>query len=330
MQETEFQFAGAQGTELPARLWLPDGQPRLVLQISHGMTEHSGRYDTLAAALAEHGIACAAFDLRGHGRNPGSRTCADMGPDGWEQSLSDLQRFCERLRESFPGVPLGMLGFSLGSFLLRDALCRGMVAPAGVILAGTGTQPGAVLAVIQAIVRGQLRRAKPGGTTPLVQKLSFGAYNRKFAPNRTRADWLCADEEALDRYCADEEALDRYCADPLCRPDISAALFLELLSAMRRTGGKRALACWNRCPILLLSGADDPVGAMGSGVRQLGAAMERAGLPVQTVLLPGARHDIFHEEAGGAAAQVRSRILRFCETILAESEKPRNQSPAEK
>ena len=97
----------------------------------------------------------------------------------------------------------------------------------------------------------------------------------------------------------------------------------RLLSAMRRTGGKRALACWNRCPILLLSGADDPVGAMGSGVRQLGAAMERAGLPVQTVLLPGARHDIFHEEAGGAAAQARSRILRFCETILAESEKPR-------
>lgn len=112
MQETEFQFAGAQGTELPARLWLPDGQPRLVLQISHGMTEHSGRYDTLAAALAEHGIACAAFDLRGHGRNPGSRTCADMGPDGWERSLSDLQRFCGKLRESFPGVPLGMLGFS--------------------------------------------------------------------------------------------------------------------------------------------------------------------------------------------------------------------------
>ena len=199
MQETEFQFAGAQGTELPARLWLPDGQPRLVLQISHGMTEYSGRYDTLAAALAEHGIACAAFDLRGHGRNPGSRTCADMGPDGWEQSLSDLQRFCERLRENFPGVPLGMLGFSLGSFLLRDALCRGMAAPAGVILAGTGTQPGAVLAVIQAIVRGQLRRAKPGGTTPLVQKLSFGAYNRKFAPNRTRADWLCADEGPLLR-----------------------------------------------------------------------------------------------------------------------------------
>ena len=51
MQETEFQFAGAQGTELPARLWLPDGQPRLVLQISHGMTENSGRYDTLAACL---------------------------------------------------------------------------------------------------------------------------------------------------------------------------------------------------------------------------------------------------------------------------------------
>ena len=136
-----------------------------------------------------------------------------------------------------------------------------------------------------------------------MQKLSFGAYNRKFAPNRTRADLLCADEEALDRYCA----------DPLCRPDISAALFLELLSAMRRTGGKRALASWNRCPILLLSGADDPVGAMGSGVRQLGAAMERAGLPVQTVLLPGARHDIFHE--GGkrrrrAGAQPHSALLR--------------------
>lgn len=153
-----------------------------------------------------------------------------------------------------------------------------------------------------------------------MQKLSFGAYNRKFAPNRTRADWLCADEEALDRYCA----------DPLCRPDISAALFLELLSAMRRTGRKARACGLEPLPDPAADRADDPVGAMGSGVRQLGAAMERAGLPVQTVLLPGARHDIFHEEAGGAAAQARSRILRFCETILAESEKPRNQSPAEK
>lgn len=188
MQETEFQFAGAQGMELPARLWLPDGQPRLVLQISHGMTEHSGRYDTLAAALAEHGIACAAFDLRGHGRNPGSCTCADMGPDGWEQSLSDLQRFCERLRESFPGVPLGMLGFSLGSFLLRDALCRGMVAPAGVILAGTGTQPGAVLAVIQAIVRGQLRRQSPAVRRRWCRSFPLAPITgnlRRTAPGRT-------------------------------------------------------------------------------------------------------------------------------------------------
>ncbi len=152
-----------------------------------------------------------------------------------------------------------------------------------------------------------------------MQKLSLAPITgnlRRTAPG----DWLCADEEALDRYCA----------DPAVPADISAALFLELLSAMRRTGGKRALAGWNRCPILLLSGADDPVGAMGSGVRQLGAAMERAGLPVQTVLLPGAR---MISSMRRRAAPPRRRAAAFCasaETIQAESEKPRNQSPAEK
>ena len=53
---------------LHAVLWQPEGPTRAILQITHGMTEHMGRYESFAAALCSQGIAVAGFDLRGHGK----------------------------------------------------------------------------------------------------------------------------------------------------------------------------------------------------------------------------------------------------------------------
>lgn len=300
MQTELFEFEGFNGQTLHTTLWLPEQEYRCVLQITHGMTEHVGRYFVLAQELTSHGIVVAGFDLRGHGRNPGNPDVASFGEGGWEASIQDMHLFFETLEGRFPELPHYLLGFSLGSFLLREYLGRYPEGVAGAAILGTGYQPGAVLDIMMAIVKSQIKKVGFDGTTDLVKQLSFGNYNQKFKPNRTIADWLCADSVQLDAYLA----------DPLCRKTISAGLFWQLLGSMKRTGRRDAYHGWNRnMPILLLSGQDDPVGDFGKGVLAVKQRMEKAGIRSVTMeLLPQARHDLLHEEATAAAAARKSLI----------------------
>lgn len=72
---------------------LPDPEPRCVLQITHSMTEHIGRYTALTQELTGHGIAMAGFDLRRHGRNAGYPNVASLGEGSWEESIEDMHLF---------------------------------------------------------------------------------------------------------------------------------------------------------------------------------------------------------------------------------------------
>lgn len=308
MKTEFFSFESPDNTSLPAVFWIPEEPPKAVLQITHGMTEHIGRYNALAEALTARGIAVAGFDLRGHGKNPGDASCASFGESGWEASLEDMHRFSDVLSARFPEIPRFLLGFSLGSFLVREYLNRYDDVLSGALIAGTGHQPGFVLSVMTAIVKTQVKKAGFDRTTPLVENLSFGTYNKNFAPNRTPSDWLCSDDAQLDAYRA----------DALCRPSISSGLFLQLLESMKRTGKAEIYANVNRdLPVLLLSGEDDPVGDGGKGVRRVEQAMRNAGMKnVSAKLFPGARHDLFHEEKSGTAEEIRTLIG---DRILAET-----------
>ena len=72
---------------LPGYLWTPDGDPKALLLVIHGMTEHAGRYRNFAQVMTCEGIAVAAYDLRGHGRNVARSDCAAMAPGDWEKSI---------------------------------------------------------------------------------------------------------------------------------------------------------------------------------------------------------------------------------------------------
>lgn len=303
MKRETFTFAGTGGKELPAVVWIPEGELRGVLQVTHGMTEHMGRYEALAHHLTAQGIAVAGFDLRGHGKNPGDPHVASFGEGGWQASLGDMHAFFTLLAQRFAEVSHFMLGFSLGSFLLREYVnAYPEDVGDGVIILGTGHQPGWLLSVMMTVVKSQMKKAGFDGTTDLVRQLSFGAYNQKFKPNQTSADWLCA--EAGQR--------DDYLADPLVRRDISAGLFYDLLAAMKRTGSPFAYDGWDTdLPVLLLSGAEDPVGDAGKGVAQIYAQMKKTGMEHVTMkLYPGARHDLLHEE-GGSAQAARQHIAQW-------------------
>ena len=302
MHKEQFAFTGAKGKMLPAVIWQPE-QVKAVLQVAHGTTEHMGRYGNFAAAMAAFGVAVAGFDLRGHGKNPGDPAVAAFVPGDWEASVEDVQLFREHLSRAFPGVPQFLMGFSLGSFLVRDLVntcpTEGL---SGVILMGTGYQPGWLLSVMQGIVAGQIKKVGFDKPSPLVRKLSFGVYNDKFKPNRTDVDWLSADASAVDAYLA----------DPLVRRQTSAGMFWELLGSMKRHCSPREYAHWNRdLPILLISGGEDPVGDGGKGVRLIHRQMEKAGLRNVTLkLIPGARHGILM----GSADDVHTFIANWLKT----------------
>lgn len=300
MNTEKFLFTACGGTKLSAVVWTPDNPPKMILQIAHGMTEHIGRYDKLAEDLTAEGIAVAGFDMRGHGQNPGDAHIASFGEGGWKKALKDMHLFYAELENRWAGIPHFMLGFSLGSFMLREYLNMYDDKIAGAVILGTGHQPALLLTVMCAIVKTQIKKSGFDGTTPLIQALSFGAYNRKFAPNKTPSDWLCADE--IQR--------EIYIKDPLCREHISSGLFEELLCAMKRTGNAHAHKNIRKdMPVLLLSGQDDPVGDFGKGVLRVDAAMRKADMKnVQTKLFPGARHSLLHEEASGNAEEARKMI----------------------
>ena len=282
-------------------MWLPDGEPKALLQVTHGMTEHIGRYARLAEELTAQGIVVAGLDLRGHGTNSTDPDCASFGENGWKTSLEDIHLLYNDLNRRFPACPHFMLGFSLGSFLLREYLNKYQDKLAGAAIVGTGTQPRLILSLLMAVVKTQIRSAGFNKTTALVQKLSFETYNQKFAPTRTTSDWLCADDMELNKYLA----------DPLCKSSISSGLFYQLLSSMKRTGSSSAYENWDKnLPILLLSGQDDPVGDKGKGVEKVYASMKKSGLKqVSMHLFEGARHDLLHEENSGNAEEVRKILL---------------------
>ena len=307
MKTKIFEFS-SNNNALSAVLWLPEGKPKAVLQITHGMTEHIGRYEAFAEQMAAHGIAVCGFDLRGHGKNGDDEEVASFGKGGWQLALNDMRQFFLEMKKRFPSIPYFMMGFSLGSFLLREYLSLHPDDVNGAAIVGTGNQPGWVLSIIKGVVKQEWENAGFDNTTTLVKKLSFETYNQKFQPNETDSDWLCADEDELFEYMR----------DPLCRKYISAGLFWQLLDSMQRTGKRNAASAWKKdMPVLLLSGANDPVGDNGKGVGAIYLQLKKLGLTDVTLkLFQNARHDLFHEKRSGNADKATQFMIAWIEKHL--------------
>ncbi|MEQ1866809.1 MAG: alpha/beta hydrolase, partial [Micropepsaceae bacterium] len=112
-----FHFSGADGTRIAAYRWPSLAPVKAVVQISHGMGEHAARYPATLKPLREAGVALYANDHRGHGRT--AEVLGDFGPGGFAAVVDDMARLSEIARQENPGVPLILLGHSMGSFALQ-------------------------------------------------------------------------------------------------------------------------------------------------------------------------------------------------------------------
>lgn len=317
MVRNEFTFPSADGrTRIHAVEWLPEGRPRAVLQISHGVAEYILRYEPFAEYLTARGFAVGGHDHLGHGGSaaPGG-TRLYFGPRGsWSWVVDDLYTRYDLLKRAFPDIPLFLMGHSMGSFLARTYLIRYPGTVDGAILMGTGQMSAALVAAGRVVAALERQRVGEDQVSPLVDRLAFGAYNQRFAPNRTAFDWLSLNEENVDRYIA----------DPLCGGNASIGLFREMLGGLRFIAKPANLKKMNaNTPVLFVSGAMDPVGDCGKGVRRAYGSFLKAGArDVSIQLYPELRHEILNEAC-------REEVFRDLYLWLAEKAGLPREAPVE-
>lgn len=292
MTKKEFYYPSVDGkTQIHAIRWEPEGEPKAILQIIHGMVEFIDRYDDFAKFMTEHGYLVVGEDHLGHGASVISDEYHGyFGKDGNAWVISDIHQLRLMTHGEFPDIPYTMLGHSMGSFLLRQYITEkdGRYAEdlAGVIVMGTGWMPNATLKAGK-LVATLLGKNKVGKSAKMLDAMGFGSYLKKIENPRTSSDWLTKDEKIVDWYRA----------QPWCTFRFTPNGYYHMFSGMEKAHDlKRMKNLPVGLPILFTSGAEDPVGNWGEGVRKAFMVYsENSPCRVDIKLYEDDRHEILNE-----------------------------------
>lgn len=284
----EFRFTSKDGLQIACSRWQSHGPARGVVQIAHGLGEHSGRYSDLIAVLQEAGLVVYANDHRGHGRTVTSpEHFGDFGEGGFDLLVQDMVELTLIAKEENPDKPLVLFGHSMGSFAAQQYVLDNSDSIDGLTLSGSG------------ILDGLLKLASSAGR----EKYNF--LNARFEPARTPFDWLSRDARVVDAFMK----------DPLCFPALQPASTESFLSASARLADPHALSKIRPdLPMYLFSGSQDPVGQQLEGVRILIDRYYNAGLrDISHDFYQGGRHEMLNELNRG---QVRTNLLVWMSGVL--------------
>jgi alpha-beta hydrolase superfamily lysophospholipase len=283
MQYLEEWLTASDGHAIPVKVWRPR-TPQALLVIAHGMAEHASRYAPLADWLNDRNIAVVAVEHRGHSDDCPEK---DLGhyadQDGWNKVITDLDNVIDYARSLEPNAPLTLFGHSMGSFIAQVYAQRYGKKLDGLILCATNriNRPQLVVSklLVDAIraVKGQRHLSS------LVTRMTFGAFNKAFKPNRTSHDWLSRDEAQVDAYLE----------DAYCGFDCTVQLWSDFIGGMLGIEPRK----WPKdLPVHVMSGTRDPVGEFGKGIGKHIEAIEAAGVTLASVhLFEGARHELINE-----------------------------------
>lgn len=264
-----------------------------MVQIIHGMSEHSERYEAFVRKLVDAGYIVCMHDHIGHGYSVESLDeLGDMPLRGNEIMLEDIERvrsfadtfFAERQIACDQHI---LMGHSMGSFLARVFIETHTDTYAGIILSGTGdpspvlSRIGYALCRVMAGIFGHAHRSK------LIHALGAGSFSRSIKGAHTPLDWLCSDPRVVMRYACDERcgqmfSVGAYGSLSALTCDAHAALN----SSQMNLGG---------FPMLLISGKDDVVGDFGKSATRVAREYRARGVDLMCILYEGMRHEILNE-----------------------------------
>ena len=306
-------------TELWVNRWIPDADdpenpPKIkgVIVFNHGLAEHSLRYDRFGSILSENGYVFNAFDMRGHGRtaeNAIQKGTGDFGKladkNGFTLAVKDVDFLIDLVKKEYPDVPVILMAHSFGSFIAQSYIENFHGKIKACFLIGTAgprlplVTMGNILAKIVRLFCGK------NSVVGLLDTLSFGSYNKRIKPLKTKYDWLTKDESMFMMY-----ADDKWCGFPL-----KTSFYCDMTGALRNIHQKSNMAKIDKdLPIYLLFGSEDPVGDYGKTVKALAECYKNLGIKdVNVKEYPGDRHEILNETD---KEQVETDILNMLNEVI--------------
>lgn len=296
-------FPSATGLcDIRYRMWVPE-EPRIALQITHGMAEHIDRYNDFATFLAENGVLAYGNDIVSHGKSiaAGMPKGYFGEKNGVNAIIQDMRTLRELVGKDYPYMPFILFGHSMGSIFARIYAGRSGEDFDAFIFSGTAGVD-LRLPIGKLIAKREIR--KTGGKLPseTLFKLGFAAYNNVFKPNRTANDWLSRDEAQVDAYNVDEN-----CGFPFT----SNAMY-DFFTGVAEISNEKWAARVPKKPIYVYSGSMDPVGGMGKGVKQVYGWLKKTGHEAELKLYEGGRHEMLNEINRD---EVYRDVLSFIKTV---------------
>ena len=257
-----------------------------VLQISHGMAEHLGRYKHFISHLNNEGFHVIIHNHRGHGdRLVDGKMGFFAAQGGWDCLVDDLILIHKWAVMQYPELPHILLGHSMGSWIAMSALQK--VTDFNAALISGSSKPKALETIVQKLlVRIETLRLGPSGYSNFLHKTIFGGFNAKFKDTNTPNDWLTRDQSSVDDYTK----------DPLCGFVVTNQLWLDVIEGVSNIFIPDNLGLISKeMPVLVFSGSEDPVGGMGKGTTELHNSLIETGCKSTLLLIQGARHETLNE-----------------------------------
>ena len=284
----EFYFESSDGiNQIHAIEWIPEGEPKAILQMCHGMVEHIERYHDFATFLAEHGYYVVGHDHLGHGKSVvnAERLGFFHEKHGNTYVVADIHQLRKDTQEKYPNIPYFIMGHSMGSFLVRQYIGLYGVGLAGAIIMGTGDQPNLVLGAgklvckIIAALKGWEYRSK------LVDGMAAGGYDKQVKGEGE--SWLSRNRANVENYKK----------DPLSGYMFTVNAYYHMFSGMAKMNWQEKFGMIPKyLPIYFVAGDKDPVGNCGKAVENVYKRYKNCGMKdVEIKLYPDDRHEILNE-----------------------------------
>ena len=268
MRREDFSFNSEDGIEIAYYRWRAPGKAAGIVQIAHGMGEHSLRYAHVAEVLNQAGYHVYANDHRGHGRSvKGPESLGDFGAGGWNGLVADMVTLTRLARTREGRIPVILLGHSMGSFAAQHYVIDNSALIAGLVLSGSA-------AVDKLAI-------DPSADADLT------AFNRGFEPARTQHDWLSRDPAAVDAYEA----------DPLCGFGVNKKAMQTMAASMIRLIDPAAIGQIRKdLPIYIFAGDKDPINHNLEWLKPVAERYRAAGIAnVTEKYYAEGRHEMLNE-----------------------------------